>query len=98
MDFLISYTVNDGSSVKDFRTFKSVRNIKDESEYLNLVWSDGDRADITIRAVDIFDKTLDETVTIYKDATPPVIENLWLTRGDRLNISVHSVEDFAEMT
>lgn len=98
MDFLISYTVNDGFSVKDFRTFKSVRNIKDESEYLNLVWSDGDRADITIRAVDIFDKTLDETVTIYKDATPPVIENLWLTRGDRLNISVHSVEDFAEMT
>lgn len=98
MDFLISYTVTDGSSVKDFRTFKSVRNIKDESEYLNLVWSDGDRADITIRAVDIFDKTLDETVTIYKDATPPVIENLWLTRGDRLNISVHSVEDFAEMT
>lgn len=98
MDFLISYTVNDGSSVKDFRTFKSVRNIKDESEYLNLVWSDGDRADITIRAVDIFDKTLDETVTIYKDTTPPVIENLWLTRGDRLNISVHSVEDFAEMT
>lgn len=98
MDFLISYTVNDGSSVKDFRTFKSVRNIKDESEYLNLVWSDGDRADITIRAVDIFDKTLDETVTIYKDATPPVIKNLWLTRGDRLNISVHSVEDFAEMT
>lgn len=98
MDFLISYTVNDGSSVKDFRTFKSVRNIKDESEYLNLVWSDGDRADITIRAVDIFDKTLDETVTIYKDATPPVIENLWLTRGDRLNISVHSVEDFAKMT
>lgn len=90
--------VNDGSSVKDFRAFKSVRNIKDESEYLNLVWSDGDRADITVRAVDIFDKTLDDTVTIYKDATPPVIENLWLTRGNRLNISVHSVEDFAEMT
>lgn len=98
MDFLVSYMVNDGSSVKDFRAFKSVRNIKDESEYLNLVWSDGDRADITVRAVDIFDKTLDDTVTIYKDATPPVIENLWLTRGNRLNISVHSVEDFAEMT
>lgn len=98
MDFLVSYIVKDGTSVKDFRTFKSVRNIEDESEYLNLVWSDGDRADITVRAVDIFDKTLDETVTVYKDATPPVIENLWLTRGDRLNISVHSVEDFAEMT
>lgn len=98
VDFLVSYIVRDGTSMKDNRTFESVRNIEDQSEYLNLVWSDGDRADITVRAVDIFDKTLDETVTIYKDATPPVIENLWLTRGDRLNISVHSLEDFAEMT
>ena len=84
--------------MKDFRDFKSVQDIEEESEYLNLVWSDGDRADITVRAVDIFNKTLDETVTVYRDATPPIIENLWLTRGDRLNISVHSLEDFAKMT
>ena len=98
VDFLISYTVNDGRSVKDFRKFESVLDIQKQSEYLNLVWSDGDRADITVRAVDIFDKTLDDTVTVYRDATPPIIENLWLTRGDRLNISVHSLEDFAKMT
>lgn len=98
MDFLVSYTVNDGRTVTDFRDFKSVLDIKEEAEYLNLVWSDGDRADITVRAVDIFDKTMNDTVTVYRDATPPIIENLWLTRGDRLNISVHSLEDFAKMT
>lgn len=98
VDFMVSYAVNDGHVIKDFQNFTSVHNIKDESEYLNLLWSDGDRADITVRAIDIFGKTLDETVTIYRDATPPVIENLWLTRGDRLNISVHSLEDFAKMT
>ncbi|XP_078322971.1 uncharacterized protein LOC111122905 [Crassostrea virginica] len=97
VDFLVSYNVNDGRTVTDFRDFQSVQNIREE-EYLNLVWSDGDRADITVRAVDIFDKTLDDTVTVYRDATPPIIENLWLTRGDRLNISVHSLEDFAKMT
>ena len=98
MDFLVSFTVKDGNTTKDYRGFKSVLDIQEESEYLNLVWSDGDRADITVRAVDIFNKTLDETVTVYRDATPPIIENLWLTRGDRLNISVHSLEDFAKMT
>ena len=98
VDFLVSYTVNDGRTVTDFRDFKSVLDIKEEAEYLNLVWSDGDRADITVRAVDIFDKTMNDTVTVYRDATAPIIENLWLTRGDRLNISVHSLEDFAKMT
>ena len=34
---------------------------------------------------------------VYRDATPPVIENLWLTRGDRVNVSVHRIEDFTEM-
>lgn len=97
MDFLVLYMVNDGLFVKDFRVFKLVWNIKDEFEYLNLVWFDGDRVDIIVWVVDIFDKILDEIVIIYKDVILLVIENLWLMWGDRLNISVYSVEDFVEM-
>lgn len=89
--------VNDSFFVKDFRVFKLVWNIKDEFEYLNLVWFDGDRVDIIVWVVDIFDKILDEIVIIYKDVILLVIENLWLMWGDRLNISVYSVEDFVEM-
>lgn len=70
--------VNDGLFVKDFRVFKLVWNIKDEFEYLNLVWFDGDRVDIIVWVVDIFDKILDEIVIIYKDVILLVIENLWL--------------------
>lgn len=78
MDFLVLYMVNDGLFVKDFRVFKLVWNIKDEFEYLNLVWFDGDRVDIIVWVVDIFDKILDEIVIIYKDVILLVIENLWL--------------------
>jgi hypothetical protein len=53
---------------------------------------------VTVQAYDILGNYNDETVTVYRDATPPIIENLWLTRGDRLNVSVHSLEDFTKMT
>jgi hypothetical protein len=95
---MVSYAVDDGTQLKDFRNFTSVQNIQDESEELKVIWSDGDKLDISVRAIDIFNKTLDDTVTVYRDATPPGIENLWLTRGDRVNISVHSLEDFSKMT
>lgn len=98
VDFMVSYEVDTGSGERDFRTLTSVDDIQKQSEELRVVWLDGDRLDVTVRAVDIFNKTLDENVTVFRDATPPVIENLWLTKDDRLNISVHSLEDFTQMT
>jgi hypothetical protein len=84
--------------MSDSKELTSVSDISKESDTLTLDWTDGDKAVITVVAVDIFNKTLNDTLTIYRDATPPVIENLWLTRGDRLNVSVHRLEDFMEMT
>ncbi|XP_046562886.1 uncharacterized protein LOC124271770 [Haliotis rubra] len=59
---------------------------------------DGDTVRFWIRAYDIRREFLEEHVTVHIDTSPPVIENLWLTRGDRLNISVHGAEEFSEMT
>ncbi|XP_071084119.1 uncharacterized protein [Haliotis cracherodii] len=59
---------------------------------------DGDTVRFWVRAYDIKSDMKEESVTVNIDTSPPVIENLWLTRGDRLNISVHNVEEFAEMT
>nr|XP_034332757.1 uncharacterized protein LOC105327902 isoform X2 [Crassostrea gigas] len=98
VDFRVEYYVYDGTGVKDHQPPTSVQDISTESEFLTLNWSDGDKAVITVIAVDIFNKTLNDTLTVYKDASPPVIENLWLTRGERLNVSVHRLEDFTEMT
>ena len=98
VDFMVGYSVYDGTGVRDSQPLTSVHDISTESETLTLDWSDGDKAILTVVAVDIFNKTLNDTLVVYRDATPPAIENLWLTRGDRLNISVHRLEDFTEMT
>lgn len=98
MDFKVAYNVTDTSGIVDSQDFTSVSSIKAQGNQLNLPWSDGNKLDVTVRAIDVLGKYLDESVTVYRDATPPLIEDLWLTRGDRLNVSVHRVEDFAEMT
>ena len=95
---MVGYSVYDGTGIRDSQPLTSVHDISTESETLTLDWSDGDKAILTVVAVDIFNKTLNDTLVVYRDATTPVIENLWLTRGDRLNISVHRLEDFTEMT
>nr|XP_034314147.1 uncharacterized protein LOC105348718 isoform X1 [Crassostrea gigas] len=98
VDFKVAYNVTDTSGIVDSQDFTSVSSITAQGNQLNLPWSDGNKLDVTVRAIDVLGKYLDESVTVYRDATPPLIEDLWLTRGDRLNVSVHRVEDFAEMT
>ncbi|XP_061176007.1 uncharacterized protein LOC133184958 [Saccostrea echinata] len=98
VDFKVQFNVYNESGLKDSRPLSSVSDISTESETVKMDWSDGDKAVITVVAVDILNKTLSDTLTIYRDSTPPIIENVWLTRGDRLNVSVHRLEDFTEMT
>ena len=65
---------------------------------MSVNWNDGDRLDVTVRAYDIFDVHAEDVVTVYKDTSQPEVENLWLSSGDLVNISVHSIEDFSQMT
>ena len=74
-----------------------VSNIEQYKE-LSVPWKDGNKLEFTVYAIDIMGEQNSEKVTVYKDSSHPVVEDLWLTKGDRLNISVHSVEDFKEMT
>ncbi|CAC5370730.1 unnamed protein product [Mytilus coruscus] len=106
VDFQVSYEVDSVDTVslrkkrslKDSRPFTSVSDINNQYDVLTLVWADGDRLTATVKAIDVLNKTNEETIKVYRDATPPIIENLWMTKGDRLNISVHSLEDFTKMT
>lgn len=86
-----------GPSNKSTSPFTFVSDVYDELALQNVAWDDGDKLIVTIRAYDLLENYRDEQVTVYKDATPPMISNLWLTKGDRINISVHSVEEFNDM-
>ncbi|XP_055997828.1 uncharacterized protein LOC125647098 [Ostrea edulis] len=98
VDYKVWYKVTDATSIVDNQDFTSVSAISKQGDQLNLPWTDGNKLEVTVRAIDVLGKYLDESVTVYRDATPPQIEDLWLTRGDRLNVSVHRIEDFTKMT
>ena len=82
----------------DQQPFIQTKNVLEQSGTIDVTWDDGNRLDITVRAFDIFEKFAEDTITVFKDTSPPRIDNLWLSRGDRMNISVHNIEDFTKMT
>lgn len=59
---------------------------------------DGKRITYVVRGVDCMEEYAEENVTVMIDLSPPVINNLWLTKGDVLNISVHSVVELHNLT
>ena len=69
-----------------------------QSHTINPTLSDGDTVRFWVRAYDVRSEFLEENVTVHIDTSKPVIQNLWLTKGDRLNVSVHHVEELKEMT
>ena len=56
------------------------------------------RLQFHIRAYDVMDRYLDDLVNVTVDSSPPVITDLWLTKGDRVNISVHNLLELNTMT
>ncbi|WAR04422.1 hypothetical protein MAR_019791, partial [Mya arenaria] len=59
---------------------------------------DGKRVTFSVRGYDVVGANAEDNVTVWIDTSPPIIENLWLTRGDIVNISVHNVTRLADMT
>lgn len=86
-----------GPSNKSSSSFTLVSDVYAEMAVQNVAWDDGDKLIVTIRAYDLLENYRDEIISVYKDATPPIISNLWLTKGDRINIAVHSVKEFNDM-
>lgn len=66
--------------------------------YTAIDHSDGKQITFFIRGYDVMGSSAEDNVTIWIDKSPPIIENVWLTRGDNLNISVHNVIGLEELT
>ncbi|XP_060572684.1 uncharacterized protein LOC132730723, partial [Ruditapes philippinarum] len=59
--------------------------------YTDEEFVDGKKLTYFIRGIDAVGEFAEDNVTVMIDLSPPVIQNLWLTKGDWANISVHSV-------
>ena len=95
--FDVNYTVS-GEDVKSYKAYTNVIDILQETEVLNVVWEDGEKLDIFVKATDIIGEYIEDFITVYRDVTYPIIENLWLSYGNKTELFVHRLEDFTEMT
>ncbi|CAC5401969.1 unnamed protein product [Mytilus coruscus] len=95
--FDINYTVT-GPHVTSFLEYKHVDDILQEFEQLEVIWEDGQKLDISVKATDIVWESIEESITVYKDTSQPIIEDLWLSRDSKEELYVHHIEDFSKMT
>ncbi|XP_078578622.1 uncharacterized protein LOC144863374 [Branchiostoma floridae x Branchiostoma japonicum] len=59
---------------------------------------DGDTVRFWVRAFDVMGNHADDYVTIHVDSSPPIIEDIFLSRGGVDTLAVHHSEDLFEMT
>lgn len=58
---------------------------------------DGKMINFKVLAYDVMGAFNEDNITAMIDTSPPVLENLWLTNGDYLNLSVHSVLELNDL-
>ncbi|XP_067682774.1 uncharacterized protein [Haliotis asinina] len=101
VDYRVSFQIDHagGSTILDHLNHSYFSSLSlNQSHTISPPLVDGDTLRYWIRAYDFRGEYLEETVTVHIDTSPPIIENLWLTRGDRLNVSVHNIEELSTMT
>lgn len=98
--FETSFTEIYGNNItlSDFVVIPDQYFYEERTLYTEIDHSDGKQITFYIRGYDVMGSSAEDNVTIWFDKSPPLIENLWLTRGDNLNISVHNVTGLDELT
>ena len=94
--FFYKYTQT-SPSVNKSVNFQEVANVLDQQVTISdLVLSDGDTIDVTVRAIDINNNTIDDSVSMYVDSSPPQLINLGLSKGN-YKVFVHDSKNLGNM-
>ena len=51
---------------------------------------------VWVKAHDVIGNTVTESVVVHVDASPPVIEDVWLVRHGVAQLAVHHTKDLSE--
>ena len=99
VNFMYRYThvANDS---KRHTVYKNVPDPLNESLTLNTSLQDGDTLLIDIKAIDVMNNTLVDSLTLHIDSSPPVLDNTCLVTGNHSVCGsdlVHNSRDFASM-
>ena len=80
------------------KDFLKTWNVLAQDTFISEVLEDGERINIWVRAYDAVRAYIDDFVYATADSSPPIIQNLWLTRGNFLNVAVHNLLELNQMT
>ena len=58
--------------------------------------ADGDSVRVWVRATDVMGNTKTDSVLVHIDSSPPVIQDVWLSRHGRTQLAVHHSTDLFE--
>ncbi|CAC5375018.1 unnamed protein product [Mytilus coruscus] len=95
--FDTNYSVS-GPDVKSSEGYTNVPDILQEAKVLDVVWEDGQKLDIGVKATDMMGKYTEDITTVFKDTTAPEITRLWLTYDNKTELYVHRQEDFSSLS
>ncbi|KAK3581576.1 hypothetical protein CHS0354_031922 [Potamilus streckersoni] len=96
--FHVRYVIMFGQTLIRQRDFYETANLLAEETFISEILEDGERINIWVRAYDAIRVYVDDFVYATADSSPPIIQNLWLTRGSFLNVAVHNVLELNAMT
>ncbi|XP_078696223.1 uncharacterized protein LOC144924666 [Branchiostoma floridae x Branchiostoma belcheri] len=77
--------------------WEDVTDVMTEEHDLDIAREDGDTVRVWIRAIDVMGNIAVENVTIHVDSSPPILEDISLSRHGVTNLAVHHSEDLFEM-
>ena len=95
--FEIAYTVF-FEGAQEFYPFNETSDFYSEMSDIPEGMLDGKRLRIHVRGYDITNTFVEDTVNVTADSSPPIIEDLWLTRGDKVNLTVHNLLELSQLT
>ncbi|KAL3841827.1 hypothetical protein ACJMK2_019926 [Sinanodonta woodiana] len=96
--FHVKYVIMYAQTLIRQRDFYETANLLAEETFITESLEDGERINVWVRAYDAVRAYVEDFVYATADSSPPVIRNLWLTKGDFLNVSVHNVLELNQMT
>ncbi|XP_078696304.1 uncharacterized protein LOC144924691 isoform X1 [Branchiostoma floridae x Branchiostoma belcheri] len=77
--------------------WKNVTDIMMEQEDLDIARQDGDTIRVWTRAFDVMGNVAVDNVTVHVDSSPPIVDDVSLSRHEMTGLAVHSSEDLFNM-
>ncbi|CAH1259274.1 ADGRL2 [Branchiostoma lanceolatum] len=78
--------------------WENVTNLMSQRQSRDIPRQDGNTIRFWVRAFDVMGNYADDSVTIHVDSSPPVIEDIFLSRGGIDTLAVHHTQELYKMT